>query len=697
MQGARCRIQDRKVFIVYRESCIMYRVISCIMPHVSFLLFTIYCLLFTTSVYAQETVEISAKHLEYLGETDTYIARGSVRIIYKDASLLADEIHLNNTTRDATATGNVLYEDAETIIKADKMELNLETKRGTLYQAYIFYKSRNYHIHGEEIRRLGEETYSMNKASATTCDAKPPQWYFSGRDVKITLHENVKARDATFYIKDTPVLYTPYFQAPLERQTGLLIPNVGYSNKKGFTYKQGFFWAIKENRDATLYLDYFSKKGIGKGLDYRYIESEDTDGELWIYHLRDSDLARDFLELKSYHNQKLPYDMSGYLKLHAVNSFDYYKVLESTSSGRIGLSTWKHDPFGFSSEERLQKYLESDINISKPFYGGRTYLLGQYRQSLEGSSRMIPQNLPEAGVILDTHSKGPLSFNMAMTGTNFWRKEEQKGQRFDIYPNIYLSTGRVLNFTQKVGIRETAYFLNDPSKNANRELFDLRSTLTTRFFKKYPSLTHSIEPSLEYAHIPAVSHRDIPVFDSVDHIPQTSDIIYSLTNRLSGSILGESEARFRLSQSYSLLDVERPFTPILAEGSLSTKKLALSVNASYDTYDRTVTETISSVSFSWDRGVVGVGKNFRRSTKLDQYSIEAGTKSPLNIFGKSLPLELYGKTWYDLKGAGVQELNLKTIYRSQCWGITVSYTKKPYEYQIMFGIEFRGFGSIKIG
>lgn len=645
--------------------------------------------------FSSDIVNISADYLEYLAETNTYIAKGSVKIVYENATLNADEVSLNNTTADATAIGNVLYEDTEAIITADKLELNLDTKLGTLYNGQIFYKSRNYHIHSEEVKRLGEETYSLNKATATTCDAKPPEWYFKGKDVKVTLHESVKAKNATFYIKGIPVLYTPYFWAPLleERQTGLLIPNIGYSNTKGFTYKQGVFWAMGKNRDTTLYLDYYSKKGIGKGLDYRYIESKETNGELWIYHLRDNDLIRDFLELKSYHNQKLPYNMSGYLKLHLVNEFDYYKVLESTSANRIGLSTWKSDIFGFGSEERLQKYLESNLHISKPFSGGRAYLLGQYRQSLEESSGTIPQSLPEGGFIINTRSAGLFLLNMALTGTNFWRDDGQQGQRLDIYPNIYLSLGRIINFTQKIGLRETVYLLKEPADNPNRELFDLRSTLTTRFYKKYASSIHTIEPTLEYVHIPAVNHNDIPVFDSTDSIPQTSDIIYSLTNRLSGAPLGGLEARFRLSQSYSLLNIERPFTPVLAEGSLSGEKLDLSINASYDVYDTTVTETIASVNVKGEKGSVGIGKNFRRSTSLDQYTIEGGINRPLKL----LPIDLHGKLWYDLKGGGAHELNLKTTYKSQCWGITISYTKKPSEYQITFGIEFRGFGSIKIG
>lgn len=664
------------------------------------LLLIFYFLLPISNTSAEKLINISADNLEYLKETNMYIARGSVKIIYEDATLNADEVHFNNTTADAIAIGNVIYEDAEVIIDGDKIELNLDTKRGTIYDCNIFYKDRNYHIKGiKKLKKLGETTYSMDRADATTCDATPPEWHFKGKDIKIKLQENIRARNATFYIKNVPVLYSPYFWAPLikERQTGLLIPTLGYSNTKGFTFKQGFFWDIKDNMDATFYADYFSNKGVGKGLDYRYIVNPETNGELWMYHLRDNDLVRDFFELKSYHNQKLPYDISGYLKMHLVNEFDYYNVLKSTSSKRIGLSTGESDPFGFVSEERLQKYLESNLHISKPFTGGRTYLLGQYRQSLEGSSGTIPQSLPEVGFIINTRDIGVASFNMAVTGTNFWRKSGQQGQRLDIYPNVYLSLGRIVNFTQKIGLRETLYLLKNPTENTNREIFDLRSILSTRFLKRYPSFIHIIEPSVEYAYVPAVDHSDIPIFDSIDSIPQTSDIIYSFTNRLAGSFLGDSEARLRLSQRYSLLDVEKPYSPILIETNLSSRNLSFSANVLYDVYDKNMTETIALVNLKGEKGFVGIGKNFRRSTSLDQYTFRAGINRPIDIFGTSLPIDLSGKVWYDLKGGGVQELKLKSTYTSQCWGMGISYTRRPFEYQIMFVVEFKGLGSIKVG
>ncbi len=650
-------------------------------------------------ITAEKAISISADNLEYLSRTDTYIAKGSVKIIYEDSILTADEIFLNNATSDALATGNVVFEDADVIIQADKIELNLDTRLGTIYNSNIFYKRDNYHIDGGVLKKVGDKIYYMDQATVTTCDAEPPEWHFKGEDIEINLEEDIKAKNTTFYIKDTPVLYSPYFWTPLvkKRKTGFLTPSMGYSNTKGFTFKQGFFWAMKENMDASFYADYYSKKGLGKGLDYRYILNPETNGEFWIYHLKDTEVSRDFLEFKSYHNQKLPGNMSGYLKVHLVNEFDYYNELKSTSFNRFGLSSWKSEPFGFASEERLQKYLESNLHISNAFTGGRAYFLGQYRRSIEGSSGNVPQSLPEVGFIINTLGAGVASFNLGITGTNFWRDENQRGQRLDINPNFFLSLGRTVNFTQKVGLRETLYFLDKPEENFSREIFELRSVLSTRLLRNYSSMIHLIEPSIEYAYTPAVDQSELPTFDSIDSIPQTSDIIYSFTNRFAGSLLGNSEARFRLSQSYSLLDVDRPFSPIILESTFASKNLIFSANAFYNVYDRNISETIASINLSGEKGYIGVGKNFRRSTSLDQYTFEGGLNSPIEILGAHLPVSIYGKLWYDLKGGGFQESIIKSTYTSQCWGLTVSFSNKPHEYELMFGIEFKGLGLITLG
>ncbi|MEW6715396.1 MAG: LPS assembly protein LptD [Nitrospirota bacterium] len=661
------------------------------------LLLVFHLSLLIPAALAQESIDISADHLEYISETGTYTAKGSARIVSGDTTLIADEINVNNITSDAVAVGNVVYEDSETIINAARAELNFKTKLGTIYNSYIFYKKDNYHIRGGDIKKIGENNFDMERATVTTCNAEPPAWHISAEDIKTVQHKSIEAKKMTFYVKDTPLFYVPYFRIPLvdKRRTGLLTPVLGTSSTKGFTYKQGIFWAMKQNMDATLYLDYYSKKGLGKGLEYRYIINPQNNGKIWLYHLKDQDLNRDFYEIKAYNNLSLPYDISGYLRLNAVNKFDYYDELGSTSiRGNVSPSL-KYIILDSESEETLQKSLESNLYLSKTFNGGWAYFLSQYLQSLEGSSDTTPQRLPEIGLVINTKSIGNFSFDMAAKGTNFWRKEGQRGERLDINPNLYFSYGKLINLTQKAGLREISYLLSDPDENKNRLFIDLRTILTTKLFKRYPSFIHIIEPALEYTYIPPADDEDFPSFDATDTISDTSSLKYAFTNRFERFNTAGLDARFRLSQSYSFLNNEYPFSPVLAEGSLASNMITFNINASYDIYESSITESIISTRLNNKTGFIGIGKNFRQSAQLDQVSIDGGTSRPMKINGKLFPIFLYVNMWYDLKGAGVQESNLRTTYKSQCWSIMASFTKKPDEFQFTLGVEFMGLGTIK--
>jgi LPS-assembly protein len=633
------------------------------------------------SASAEDYANISADHMEYHSESNTYKARGSVIVTFGDATMTADEMQMDAHTYDAVAVGNVTYSDPEAII------------------TYVFYKKNNFHLHSEEISKIGDRSFFLENATVTTCDASSPEWHISGEDISITQNESMNGRRGRFKIKNTSVLYAPYFWAPLnnDRHTGFLIPTAGYSSKRGYFYKQGFFWAIKENQDAALYLDYYTKKGLGAGLDYRYILSENMDGEFWLYGVGDKDPSRNLYEIKSYHNQKLPYDIDGHLKLHLVSHYDYYETMDSTSKDRFGLSTWDSYRFGLASQERYQKYLQSNLQVSKSFSGGRSYLLAQGRQSLEGSSEAIPQYLPEIAFILNTRSKKFFSYNFTAKGVNFWREKEQEGIRLDLNPDLFFSYGRIFNITQRVGLRETVYFLNDPKEYDNRFIYELDTTLTTALFRKFSSLVHIIEPFLQYTYIPDVDQDEAPIFDSTDFIPERSNITYALTNRVSGIGSNFMEARFRLSQSYSFLREDKEFSPIVAEATMASSRVDFSANASYDVYETYFTEFIGTIRLKAAKGYIGFGKSFRRSTDLDQYSFEAGIHRPIKIINTYLPIDLEGRLWYDVENKRVQGMDVRYRYTRQCWGYSITYIKSSDDYRINFSVELMGLGGFGSG
>jgi LPS-assembly protein len=68
-----------------------------------------------------------------------------------------------------------------------------------------------------------------------------------------------------FQILDWPVLWMPRAAFPVfrERQSGFLIPRVGFSNRRGFQLLQPFYWDISKNQDATLSADIETAQRLG--------------------------------------------------------------------------------------------------------------------------------------------------------------------------------------------------------------------------------------------------------------------------------------------------------------------------------------------------------------------------------------------------------------------------------------------------
>jgi LPS-assembly protein len=166
-----------------------------------------------------------------------------VKVTRGDLSLVADHAQLNMATKDVKAWGNVTMREGEDVLECDRLEVNLETRLGKVYQAKFFLKEQNFHITGEEAEKFGENLYRIRKGSFTTCDAARPPWKFTAEELEVTLGGYAVAKSPVFYIEDVPVLYSPrgYFPVKKERETGFLLPNVGYSSQNGFEVKTAFF------------------------------------------------------------------------------------------------------------------------------------------------------------------------------------------------------------------------------------------------------------------------------------------------------------------------------------------------------------------------------------------------------------------------------------------------------------------------
>ena len=643
-------------------------------PSVLFIVFLIICALFLPSYsFAKEAEEaetiITADSIEYLSETKTYVAKGSVEIKQRDAVINAEEITYKEDTSDVFARGRVFYHDSDISMESEKAELNLDRKTGRLFDADIFYAEKNVYLSGEEIERRGENSFYSPSAAFTTCDAPVPAWCFRGKNVDVVLGENLKAKDTTFRIKSVPVLYTPYVWIPIltKRQTGFLMPVVSQSNSRGFGLHIPFFWAIAENRDATFVFDTYSKLGIGEGLEYRFVEPDEVKGYGWAYHIRDSEANKDFWELKGLYENRSADGAGVFLNINILNEKDFYRT------------------FSTHLETRTQRFLESAGELNLPFNNSRLYLLSQYWVDLKNSTADVAQKLPEAGYVINYTKFGSSLISSSLTAANIWRDGGLSAGRIDLYPKILNSFGRDYVISQSAALRATAYsFYNDGTmdKNVQRTAFEYDISGHTRLYRKYPSFLHVIEPSLRY-HFISSSDNYLPVLDVTELFNKTSRIELSLLNRIITS--GNEVVTARLTQEMETYNGDRPFLPLKLELAIN-KGIPLKLDATYNVYSGSLETVSSDIILHFLRANFALGQTYNRQEDIMLY------KAAIE-FSPRKSLQLISSIWYDAKGGGLRDMNITMKYKRQCWGLRFELIKKPGDTTALFMVELAGLGS----
>ncbi len=615
---------------------------------------------------------ISAETLTHDAVSGTYHLRGGVNIRRLDASLEAEEVEYNEREAVARASGKVRYEDRWVVIEADSLSINMESGRGRAERAVLFFKEDNYHVTAEEVEKVDDRTYVVRKAVFTTCDAPLPPWCFNTGKAEIRIGDRLRADKVVFRIKGLPLLYSPVLWAPIytERKTGLLVPGIGYSSDKGLSYRQPLFLALSDNRDATLYLDIYSRRGIGEGLEYRYVERRAGEGRWWLYHLEDRELEKDFLELRGRHIITSEGGFSALLDINYLRGKDFYR--------------------NYSTEVqwRTKRFLESTAEIRYPFRAGSIHILGRTWQDLKTPPTEVLHKAPEAGASLYPLKTGPFYFSLETAFTSFYTEDSYRVQRLDVYPRLFHTTGDSLQLSQVLGARETLYGISGSDiypDSASRESIDYTLRLHSRIYRRYSRLLHAIEPEIYYLTVSPTEER-LPLLDDTELTARTSEIGIALRNY----VFGDSGriASARLTAYYDLLAEENPFGPVRLEATL-LRPLRVKVDASYNPNSGVLDQANYSISLGAGGTALSLGQRYSREDDILFYtgSVSLSLSARMTV-GSTL--------WYDAGGGGLEDMNIGARYSSQCWGIDLTYNRRPEDFSIAFLIELKGLGTLKI-
>ncbi len=537
-----------------------------------------------------------------------------------------------------------------------------------------------------------KDSYHFKDSIMSSCDCIDPAWNirFSSADYD-TKDQWLNAYNARLYIKNIPVMYTPYigFSTDKTRRTGLLRPTVGYSSSEGFLYSQPIFIAPADNYDVELIPQVRLNRGYGMYAYYRYADSPDSILKIGSGYFKEKD---DYVKENSLRNDN-----------HFGWNIDYLRNnLFSGNDSEDGLYAsikWLNDIEYYNLEDSSQRdssverKVESKVNY---YYKNSDYYFGTYlRHYMDtnlDSNKTTLQQLPQVQLhsFSDNLFFDKLLYSADLQTTNYTRQTGIDAVKTDLNVPISYSFSMFDDYLrvilqEEVSVSKINYSnANGNYKNATFIENRHKVTLNTNLVKKYDTGIHTINFNTDFV-IPNVVKSEGDIYPLTNTSSELSPFPLSKTTKTITFSLNQSWTdledlkeiiNHKISQSIiyddfnntELGDLENEIRYNYFLGSISNRIV-------YSNLDNKLTESSTSFSFNYENYFFNathyMSKNTPNSGKEDLESYSLNT----------------GFTFYkDYKFTYEENYNIEEKLRNKqafilgvndkCWSLDLSYIKE---------------------
>jgi LPS-assembly protein len=661
-----------------------------------------------------------------------------VRIDCEDMHLSADQMEVFDG-HDVVATGNVLFESETNRVASERLQFDTKTRTGTFFNAAGTVSIANRvdrslfgtqepdaMFRGEEIHKLGPDTYKIVHGAFTTCVQPTPRWEMVGGSVTLKVDDHALLTNALLKVKGVPVMYLPVFYYPVQeddRATGFLLPVYSTSTVRGQSISNAFFWAINRSQDATFLHDWYSKTGQGYGGEYRYDLGAGNRGDAQVNILNEH--AAEYQQedgsvrtTADSHNFLMRGGLSQALGagLHARANVNYTSSLavQQRYQQDILQTTNRSRNVGGNITGNWQAYvLSATFEKNDIFYDedSLTSTGGLPRVSFSRAERPIGKSKVYFGVgseyvtqIWKTELQGTTTDDRGLT-------------RVDVNPVVRVPFTKwpFLSVNSSVSWRNTYWSESlDPTaglqvpESVSRRYFDLQARMTGPVFNRIfdtphnayaQKFKHVVEPTLTVQRVTAIDVFDqIVKIDGNDLIAGgVTKFIYGVNNRLyakkdtareiasvavtqtyySDATASQYDANYQ--SSYSIQAKPSNYSPIRIQTRVSpTTRFQTDFATEFNTTVNTFTTFTASGSYIGDQVQVTGGWSQRRVLpQLPDFSNPALANHDLNattnFHNRSNHLGGAYSFNYDIRNTNFRQQRIMGYYSAQCCGVSVEY------------------------
>jgi LPS-assembly protein len=684
-----------------------------------------------------ETDIVADRMQQIGGDTDLVLATGNVEITRGNIRLLADRVELNRTTGEAIAQGKAVFFDGQDRLVGERIDFNLNTGTGVVYKGSTFV-APYYRLSADRMDRLGESVYSMRQGVFTTCEGDEPVWSFHFGSGEAELDNLITGTNTSFRVKSIPVIpWVPFFAASIgqERKSGFLFPEFGANSRYGYLARTPYYWAINDSQELTAAMDVYTKRGIGADLEYRYILSRDTHGQLTAFGMNES-----FLDSRQ--STGLP-ENRGWVKLQHVWQATPGLSLKVDSTVTSDDSIYK--TYAVSTSDRVRQSAETNIFVVQRWTNfnlvGRVF----WYQDLTQVRAVELQRLPEitlTGLRQNVPGVPGLLYEVQSSFVNFFREVGSSGVRVDFHPRLYRPVpvaglftvtpylgGRLTFYNQEAvgfgtsnGARSANPVTIEETKSTNRlrqqieggVLFESRASrvYTLDGTGSIAALEHVIEPRANFLEIRGINQKATPQWEpgggpttridpgyeartGIDAVNKANEVTYSLTNRLNArTTSGPNEqpvrwelARLTLSQTFNFLPVGTQFKDLVAEAvSQPNEHLRFRADARYNVYDLGLRDANAEISAIFRDFSASAGPRFNEQQGFR--FLRTSATGRLSRF-----VDATMSTAWDITAGRATEVRGGLDIHFNCWAITTEYVHRyGQDSEFRFSVNLLGVG-----
>ena len=524
------------------------------------------------------------------GRTDLEtVLDGNAELRRSGKALHADRIEFYQPSDTLNARGNVRINSDGNLFTGRELTIKLDTFEGVFEQPSYLFLANGGNGTARRIDFINDKSLIARDANFSTCERSDekswkPAWVITAGSFKFDQEaETGVATDAVLRFLDVPILAVPSLSFPLsdKRKSGLLPPTFNVDSVSGVMVEQPYYFNIAPNRDATLTPIVMTKRGIGLGGEYRFLEN-DYRGRLRANYLPNDKLRG--TDRWSYSLQQTGIVATGLpalggigygLNLNRVSDNDYWRDFprnNATLTQRLladdVTAIWSRGFFSSSLRALKWQTLQDPLSPIVPPYDRLPQLTAAYVRS----------NVPIAGF---TGFDGSLSGDFTRFSADRTLTLQPNASRAVAIAKLsrpWVSPGWYL--TPRVQVHATSYKFDAPLANmattASRVVptFSLDSGLQFERNASYfgRSFTQTLEPRAFYVRTPYRDQSALPNYDSGlndfnfatvftenafvgnDRISDANLLTLGATSRLISPETGAEAARFGVAQRLRFAD-----------------------------------------------------------------------------------------------------------------------------------------------